>query len=47
MALQDIRCFCQYVILADGENFPMVKTFQHMLLIIDMKICLLSSESSR
>lgn len=35
-ALQDITLF-----------LPMVKTFQDMLLMIDMKVCLLSSESSR
>lgn len=36
MALQDITLF-----------LPMVKNFQDMLLMIDMKVCLLSSESSR
>lgn len=36
-----------YVVFANVEKFPPVKTFQDMLLMIDMKVCSLSSESSR
>lgn len=34
-------------VFANTLFLPMMKTFQHMLLMIDMEVCLLSSESSR